>query len=598
MLIGPGSLLSTLKTIYQLVDETTRQKGPTHPFSTMNTHRSPSLNTNTTRSNNQVREEIPTRLEEVNLEDISILFLCTYSTQPNWKQIISTCNDYGQTLAHIAVTLGYSRLLQHLIRWQIHLDAVDSTGLTALHYAYLFQQEECAKVLIHSGVDQFILDDLGRSPSDLDPSLEVRLRSITDMNSDSGADGAPPVECDTEMPDGAGKLHARHSLIRQWMPQGKDERRGEVPLFRCQSQKASSPERKVSTQPTPERHCGVSINQLDMLLPNRSPTRICSYLNHLGEQERLYICTEEFANDDIPARLGLDFDTKPQVDGPSHTVGLNIAPNLSEASTSDPSFPLFDVTAQPSIEFDAMASLAALGAPLPTNTGWEQIPQHISSTIDMSLIVPQVMPWSTWSEIPAKEGLNGTGSAITELNALSPEILVTARSPQLHLGPQGHAIDSSLISLRPPLRGRPIARTAPTILFRGTAPDAPLSYDAPITFPPSTPHGLFVSERESSPSTSPFLQSHDVPRYGNHPGSIINSRLRSASVSTSPRGRQPRRMVERVLDPVRVQPHIPAHADVTQCPTSDGISSTPQHLGVPLFDCVRAHSRLFSVTIT
>ena len=204
----------------------------------MNTHHNPSLNTRTTTSNGQGREELPTRLEEVNLEDISIHFLCTYSTDPNWKQIVSTCNDYGQTLAHIAVTLGYSRLLQHLFRWQVDLNLVDSAGLSALHYAYLFKQEECAKFLIHSGVDRFILDDLGRSPADLDPSLEVILGSIMDMDSDSSADSAPAIEYDIEMPDEAGKLYAKHFLIQQWMREGEDERRDEVPY---PGQETSSP---------------------------------------------------------------------------------------------------------------------------------------------------------------------------------------------------------------------------------------------------------------------------------------------------------------------------------------------------------------------
>ena len=207
----------------------------------MNTHRDPSLNTRTTNSNNQEREEIPTRLEEVNLEDISIHFLCTYSTDPNWKQIISTCNDYDQTLAHIAVTLGYSRLLHYLSRWEINLNAVDSIGLSALHYAYLFKQEECAKILIHSGVDRFILDDLGRSPADLDPSLEARLRSIMVIDNGSSADGAPPIECDTEMPGEAGRLYAKHFLIQQWMREGEEGRRGDMPLSMCQSQETSSP---------------------------------------------------------------------------------------------------------------------------------------------------------------------------------------------------------------------------------------------------------------------------------------------------------------------------------------------------------------------
>ena len=52
--------------------------------------------------------------------------------------------------------------------------------------------------LIQSGVNQFILDDLGRSPSDLDPSSEVRLHSIIDIDSDGHTDSASPIEYDTE----------------------------------------------------------------------------------------------------------------------------------------------------------------------------------------------------------------------------------------------------------------------------------------------------------------------------------------------------------------------------------------------------------------
>jgi len=225
----------------------------------MNTHHNPSLNTHATNSNNQEREAIPTGLQEVNLEDISINFLCTYSTHPNWTQIVSTRNDYGQTLAHTAVTLGYFRLLQYLFRWKIDFTIVDSMGLSAIHYAYIFKQEECAKILIHSGVDRFILDELGRSPADLDPSLEVVLRSIMDM--DSSADGAPPVECDTEIPDEAGKLYAKHFLIQQWMREGEDEGRGDVPLSRCQSQETSG---HPALDPVDEKVRGVTYERFSL----------------------------------------------------------------------------------------------------------------------------------------------------------------------------------------------------------------------------------------------------------------------------------------------------------------------------------------------
>jgi len=227
-----------LKSIYQKADGTIVQKifaSVQQSLATMNTSSNPSMNTRVDHSDNHEGAETPLRPEEVDLEEISIHFLRAYSIHPNWKQIISSCNDYGQTMVHISITLGYLRLLRHLSTWGIDLNVVDNMGLTALHYAYLFKQEECAKFLIHSGVDQFILDDLGRSPSDLDPSFEVRLRSNMDIDSASHAEGASPIEYDNEMPDETGKLYAKRFLVQRWMRQGEDERRSEVPPSRCQS---------------------------------------------------------------------------------------------------------------------------------------------------------------------------------------------------------------------------------------------------------------------------------------------------------------------------------------------------------------------------
>ena len=72
VLIGPASLLSILKTIYQKADETMK---PAQLFAAMNTNHDPSSNTNTAHLNKQEREEIPLKMEEENIEDISIQFL-------------------------------------------------------------------------------------------------------------------------------------------------------------------------------------------------------------------------------------------------------------------------------------------------------------------------------------------------------------------------------------------------------------------------------------------------------------------------------------------------------------------------------------------
>ena len=182
-------------------------------------------------------------MEEENIADISIHFLCTYSTPPDWKQIVSTCDEYGQTFARIAVNLGYFRFLQHIFRWYIDLNVMDSLGLPALSSAYLSQQGECAKILIHSGVDRFIHNILGRAPADLGSSFEVRLRSVMDIDGNSISYGAPPIKRDTGIPDEVGKPYAKNLLIQQWTRQGEDEKTGEVPQSSCQSQ-------EIGTHPT------------------------------------------------------------------------------------------------------------------------------------------------------------------------------------------------------------------------------------------------------------------------------------------------------------------------------------------------------------
>ena len=297
VLIDHDSLLSILKTVYQSADETTRQLRPAQWFTTMNTHHNPSLNTGTTQSNDQEREEIPPSLEDVDLEDISIQFLCIYSTHPNWKHIVSSRNDYGQTMAHICVTLGYFRLLQHLSTWQIDLNVVDHMGSTALHYAYLFIQEECARLLIHSGAERFILDDLGRSPSSLNPSLEVRIHPIMEISGDSSTGSTPSAEFTIEMPEEADGLYAKHFLVQQWTRRIEDEGRSEMrelppPRYRrhnVPSSSPSSPRSVACSRQTP------SISSPPRTLPGAIPVSPAPLI-----EQSLWLGTETETEDEPP----------------------------------------------------------------------------------------------------------------------------------------------------------------------------------------------------------------------------------------------------------------------------------------------------------
>ena len=303
-----------LETVYHKADETTVQKtyaSVQQSLAAMDTHLGQTLNTRADHPGDREGAETCQRPEDVDLEEVSIDFLRTYSVHPNWKQIISSCNDYGQTMAHISVTLGYVRLLRHLFTWEIDLNVVDNMGLTALHYAYLFKQEDCAKFLIQSGVNQFILDDLGRSPSDLDPSLEVRLRSIMDIDGDGHADSASPIEYDTKMPDEVGRLYAKHFLVQQWMRRDEDGGGGEVPPSRYQSPENLGRPRTANNPPAPdftdERGRCVTYDRLppsDVRIPEENSTLIAA----TGARSRLH----------TPEEMGLEASI--EMAAPPHVV--------------------------------------------------------------------------------------------------------------------------------------------------------------------------------------------------------------------------------------------------------------------------------------
>jgi len=79
-------------------------------------------------------------------------------------------------------------------------------------------------LFIRSGANQFILDDLVRSPSNLNPSLGVRLHPNMEIGADSSTPSTSPADRTIEMPEEAGRLYAKHFLVQQWRRKVEDER--------------------------------------------------------------------------------------------------------------------------------------------------------------------------------------------------------------------------------------------------------------------------------------------------------------------------------------------------------------------------------------
>ena len=102
---------------------------------------------------------------ETALEDI----LSCLQTRPNFVEILSTTNDYSQTLAHLSIFYGYPSLLRRLVDWRIDLTISDVNGFTALHCAYMKGDLDGVRILRRGGAPGDVTDKLGRSPLELLP---------------------------------------------------------------------------------------------------------------------------------------------------------------------------------------------------------------------------------------------------------------------------------------------------------------------------------------------------------------------------------------------------------------------------------------------
>ena len=115
--------------------------------------------------------------------------LSCLQARANFHEIVSTTNDYHQTLAHLAVLYDYPSLLGRLVEWRVDLTIADVNGLTALHCAYLKGDLDCVRILRRGGASEGATDKLGRTPSELQPEgfdsdidLDAELAYAIDTN--------------------------------------------------------------------------------------------------------------------------------------------------------------------------------------------------------------------------------------------------------------------------------------------------------------------------------------------------------------------------------------------------------------------------------
>jgi hypothetical protein len=97
---------------------------------------------------------------------------------PDFPRLLATVNEQGQTLLHLAIHLRYRELVQKLIHWGIDVNVRDVNGSTALHAAYLCDPHMVG-FLEAAGATPLVLDELGRSPTELSASVSNDNGSTT-----------------------------------------------------------------------------------------------------------------------------------------------------------------------------------------------------------------------------------------------------------------------------------------------------------------------------------------------------------------------------------------------------------------------------------
>ena len=95
--------------------------------------------------------------------------LSSLQARPKFRELLSTPNDYHQTLAHLSILYDYPSLLDRLVKWHIDLAIADVNGLTALHCAYMKGDLDSVHILKRGGASGIVTDRLGRTPSELQP---------------------------------------------------------------------------------------------------------------------------------------------------------------------------------------------------------------------------------------------------------------------------------------------------------------------------------------------------------------------------------------------------------------------------------------------
>ena len=124
------------------------------------------------------------RAQDKAIEIAIIEVLASLQNKLHFEKLISTTDDYNQTLAYFAVHLGYPNSLGRPMEWNIGPTIADVNGIAVLQCAYKKGDRACVELLLKNGAPKTVLDALGQAPSHLMPDTSD---PSYDCNTDIGA---------------------------------------------------------------------------------------------------------------------------------------------------------------------------------------------------------------------------------------------------------------------------------------------------------------------------------------------------------------------------------------------------------------------------
>ncbi|PSS38041.1 hypothetical protein PHLCEN_2v126 [Hermanssonia centrifuga] len=108
--------------------------------------------------------------EKLILDFLAVIDIDTHVSTQSLESIISHTTTSGQTLLHLAAFLGFSTVVEFLLKHQIDVDVRDKNGFTALHFAAIKDSAACARMIVEAGAALDIVNALGKTPAEVAPA--------------------------------------------------------------------------------------------------------------------------------------------------------------------------------------------------------------------------------------------------------------------------------------------------------------------------------------------------------------------------------------------------------------------------------------------